>query len=245
MKAPSFQFYAQDFLTGVVYLTNEEIGIYIKMLCKQWTDGKIPKKRLGLLVGYEWDNLSDELKGKFTENGGFVFNERLEKEREKREIFMEKQRLNGKKGGRPNKGKTQKKPKRNPTVNPKKTQKKPLEDEDGSIVIEDKEVVKEIIYPFESDFFMDQWEHWKTFKKKEFNFKYKSIQSEQASLSELAKLSNNNEQNAIGIIHQSMANGWRGFFELKNKTPEKTINRQTEETIRQNLDTTGYEGAFR
>ena len=45
-KPPAFQFYAQDFLTGVMYLTNEEVGIYIKMISKQWTDGQIPKKRL-------------------------------------------------------------------------------------------------------------------------------------------------------------------------------------------------------
>lgn len=117
-KPPSFQFYAQDFLTGVVYLTNEEVGIYIKMLCKQWTDGKIPKKRLGLLVGYEWDMLSIELKSKFNEAGGYLINERLEKERLKRDKFHKKQRENGSLGGRP---------KKNPTVNPNETQKKPLE----------------------------------------------------------------------------------------------------------------------
>ncbi len=121
MNAPSFQFYAQDFLTGVMYLTNEEIGMYIKMLAKQWTDEKIPKKRLGFLVGCEWDDLSDELKSKFIENEGFIFNERLENERKKRLAFLEKQRANGLKGGR--------KPKPLIRVKPNESQKKPLEDE--------------------------------------------------------------------------------------------------------------------
>ena len=135
-KPPAFQFYAQDFLTGVIYLTNEEIGIYIKMLCKQWTDGQIPKKRLGFLVGSDWDNLSDELKSKFQDKGDYLVNERLEKEREKKVVFMEKQKENGKKGGRPKLKKStitidleDNKPKPLIRDNPNKSQKKPLEDE--------------------------------------------------------------------------------------------------------------------
>ena len=103
MKAPAFQFYAQDFLTGVMYLTNEEVGIYIKMLSKQWTDGKIPKKRLGLFVGYDWVNLSEEIKEKFEDKGDYVINTRLEVEREKKSNFLKRQSKNGKKGGRPKK----------------------------------------------------------------------------------------------------------------------------------------------
>ncbi|RDY58910.1 DUF1376 domain-containing protein [Flagellimonas nanhaiensis] len=113
-KPPSFQFYAQDFLTGVMYLTNEERGIYITMLAKQWSDGKIPKKRLGFLVGCDWDELSEELKNKFEDKGEYLVNNRLERERDKKEKFLNKQRENGKKGGRPLKNSTSEKPKRNP-----------------------------------------------------------------------------------------------------------------------------------
>lgn len=83
MKAPAFQFYAQDFLTGCTYLTNEEIGMYIKMICKQWTDGKIPIKRLEFLIGKTWENLSEDLKSKFDFDGEFLHNKRLEIERQK------------------------------------------------------------------------------------------------------------------------------------------------------------------
>jgi hypothetical protein len=34
----------------------------------------------------------------------------------------------------------------------------------------------------------------------------------------LMKLAKGNETTAIEIMEQSMANGWNGFFELKNKT---------------------------
>jgi uncharacterized protein YdaU (DUF1376 family) len=90
MKAPAFQFYAQDFLTGCTYLTNEEIGMYIKMICKQWTDGKIPVKRLEFLIGKPWENLSDDLKGKFEFDGEFLTNKRLEIERKKQQEKSEK-----------------------------------------------------------------------------------------------------------------------------------------------------------
>ena len=234
-KPPAFQFYAQDFLTGVMYLTNEEIGIYIKMLAKQWTDGKIPKKRLGFLVGLDWDNFSDELKEKFTDLGPHIFNERLEKEREKKQKFIDKQAENGKKGGRPkaakplkSKDKTQTKPNPLNNQNPNESQKKPLEEEkEDRRMKKEKEIEKggmgeKTILPWETENFKVQWQHWKIYKKKEFGFQFKSPQSEQAALTELANKSNGEEKTAIKIMHQSMSNGWKGFFELKNNTNGKT-----------------------
>ena len=251
-KAPAFQFYAQDFLTGCTYLTNEEIGMYIKMLCKQWTDGSIPKKRLGFLVGCDWDNISDELKGKFKDFGEHIANERLEIERSKKKNFIEKQAENGKKGGRPKKNKnpesienieeeTQIKPNPLSKINPNKNQKKPLEEEDRSMKYEEEkeiekgnrkkalvpkskiEIVKEeVVFPFDTENFKVQWQLWKAYKNKEFGFKYKSLQSEQAFLSELANLSESNEQKAVAIMHQSMAKGWKGIFQLKNNNNAAT-----------------------
>ena len=207
-KAPAFQFYAQDFLTGVMYMSNEEIGMYIKMLSKQWTDGKIPKKRLGFLVGISWDKLSDELKSKFEDKGDYVINSRLEEEREKKHNFFKKQAENGKKGGRPKKQK--------PKLNPNKSQKKPLEDEDEKEVEVRSKKKEDVVYPFDTEKFKRYWGLWLDYKSKEFNFKYKSEQSEQAALKKLANYSQNNESKAIQIIEESMANGWKGFFEIKN-----------------------------
>lgn len=76
----------------------------------------------------------------------------------------------------------------------------------------------EIIFPFDDENFKTQWQHWKIYKAKELKFKYKTIQSEQAALNELANKAKGDEKTAIAIMHQSMANGWKGFFELKNKT---------------------------
>lgn len=146
-KAPAFQLYAQDFLTGVMYLTNEEIGIYIKILCKQWTDGSVPKKRLGFLVGLDWENFSEELKNKFIETEESLVNTRLEQERDKKIKFLKNQSINGKKGGRPNKSENPKKPKPFLNQKPNESQKKPLE------VEKEEEVEKEIDYDLIKEMF--------------------------------------------------------------------------------------------
>jgi hypothetical protein len=86
-----------------------------------------------------------------------------------------------------------------------------------------KEVVKKavkkeepILMPFEGEPFAEVWATWKGYKKEEKRFSYKSRVSEQEALSKLQKLSNNDEQRAIEIIQQSIANGWSGFFALRD-----------------------------
>jgi len=77
---------------------------------------------------------------------------------------------------------------------------------------------REIIFPFNSENFIKIWKIWKEYKSTEHNFKYKSEISEQASLKKLGSMSNNNEDTAIKILEESMANGYKGFFELKTNT---------------------------
>lgn len=83
-----------------------------------------------------------------------------------------------------------------------------------------------LIFPFDSENFKQQWEIWKKFKEEEFRFRFKGLISEQAALKGLSDLANGDEQMAIDIIHQSISNGWQGFFELKNKTNGVSKNKQ-------------------
>ena len=133
-KDPAFPFYAQDFLIGVMYMSDEDTGRYVKLLAFQWDKGKIPKKRLGLFLGIEWVNFSDELREKFMDDPEYIWNKRLEDEREKRKKFKEKQAINGKMGGRPRKNKTQTKPKQKPGKSQTKPKQKPLEKEKEEII---------------------------------------------------------------------------------------------------------------
>ncbi len=120
-KNPYFKFYPNDFLGGVAYLSFEERGAYITLLCHQWDSGPIPKKRLGFLLGSGWVTIWESIKDKFEENAeGLIFNERLEDARQQSMRYLNKQRENGEKGGRPKKPKetqpfSNNKPKKNPT----------------------------------------------------------------------------------------------------------------------------------
>ena len=201
-KAPAFQLYAQDFLTGVMDLTMEERGVYITLLCKQWsvndTNG-IPKKRLRLFLGYDWENLPEMVKEKFIDNGDYFYNKRLLQIVLDQNAFREKQRLNGLKGGRP---KTQKKPKKSSSMK--------IEDRSKKIE-EEKEVV---VYPYNSKQFLNTWSNWKIYKAKEFKFNYRTLQSEQAALKKLVNESDN-ESHAVESIEAAMANGWKGIYPQK------------------------------
>jgi len=73
-----------------------------------------------------------------------------------------------------------------------------------------------IIYPFDSLEFISLWQKWKDHRWGADKFKYKTLESEQAALSELSNLSNTVEETAKKIILQSIAKCWKGFFALKN-----------------------------
>lgn len=81
----------------------------------------------------------------------------------------------------------------------------------------------EIVYPFNTDSFMQIWGHWKQYKLDQFSFRYKPI-GEQAVLQELARLASGSEEKAMEIIKQSMAHGWKGFFELKTTNNGQSAN---------------------
>lgn len=79
-KDPAFLFYSSDFLTGVSFFSNEEIGLYVKLLCYQHQHGGIiPKDFFNNAIA-----LLPNIKSKFIECDDGFFNERLMEEMEKR-----------------------------------------------------------------------------------------------------------------------------------------------------------------
>ena len=63
---------------------------------------------------------------------------------------------------------------------------------------------------------------WLEYKRSQHGFRYKSADSFKTFLKKLNELSGNNVTTALKIIEQSIANGWAGIFELKNKGDGKT-----------------------
>jgi len=118
MKSPAIMFYTSDFLTGTSFMDNEQTGAYIKLLCLQHQLGHIPKK--------DFEKITKDkcVLSKFLlDKDNKYYNERMEIEIEKRDKFIEHQRENGLKGGRPN----------NPRVSHGLAKQKPLEDDNDNI----------------------------------------------------------------------------------------------------------------
>lgn len=95
-KDPAFLFYPSDFLIGTMDMTDEEVGIYIRLLCRQHQKGSIKPKFM--------KDLSDEILSKFQKDkDGNYYNKRLKDEINKRIKYAESRKANGSKGGRPKK----------------------------------------------------------------------------------------------------------------------------------------------
>jgi uncharacterized protein YdaU (DUF1376 family) len=97
-KAPAFQFYASDFLTGTAHFSAEEVGIYIRLLSASWVQGALPlaPDRLARLAGVTAEAFAlawPVVAAKWVEleaGGGYV-NERLERQRASQAAYAEGQ----------------------------------------------------------------------------------------------------------------------------------------------------------
>ena len=91
MKDPAFLFYSNDFLSGTMLMSNEDVGAYIRLLCLQHQKGHLKEKDMLIICG----NKNEDILNKFTldENGNY-YNERLEEEIIKRKKYSESRRNN-------------------------------------------------------------------------------------------------------------------------------------------------------
>ena len=101
------------------------------------------------------------------------------------------------------------------------------EEEEEDVKEEEDEDVKEeedeeedkgrpkILNPFGSN--LPEWDGWKQYKLEEHRERYKSPKTELAALTNLFKLANGDPAAAREIIETSIANRWKGLFELKTK----------------------------
>lgn len=110
-KTPAFPLYASEFLGDTDEMTNEEVGMYIRLLCVQWVNGSIPGNP-DRLPYCEFNNLAytdpcrmpivwGVINDKFEigENGR-LRNPGLESTRQKKVEYLEKQQKNGARGAK-------------------------------------------------------------------------------------------------------------------------------------------------
>lgn len=90
-KDPAILFYSSDFLTGTRFMTFEQIGKYITLLCLQHQQGHLSYDDILQICGTH----DDKIIKKFTaDENGFYYNERLDKEIDKRKAYSESRRNN-------------------------------------------------------------------------------------------------------------------------------------------------------
>ena len=94
MKDPAFNFYSDNFLSGTMFFTDEQVGKYIRLLCAQHLTGHLEEKHM-IIICKSHDK---DIWSKFIQDdAGKYYNERLEIEINKRKSYSES-RSNNKKG---------------------------------------------------------------------------------------------------------------------------------------------------
>lgn len=90
-KDPAFLFYSSDFLTGTMFMSNEQVGKYIRLLCVQHQKGHLSEKdMINICNSYDndiWSKFVKDVDGKF-------YNERCENEIIKRRKYSESRASN-------------------------------------------------------------------------------------------------------------------------------------------------------
>lgn len=127
------------------------------------------------------------------------------------EQYIEKQIINGKKGGRP--------PKAKKTQKTQAFKNKPKKAEDVDVDVDVDDNVKSNI-KFDLGYISENYKpiflEWLAYKK-ERRETYKSERSVKACYNMLVEISNNNSELAKKIVNQSIIKDWSGLFPLKNE----------------------------
>lgn len=99
---------------------------------------------------------------------------------------------------------------------------RPLETKRNEVETETKQnhAIAEVL-PFESEQFSFAWNEWKEYRKQN-----RKTLTQKTIEMQLRKLGGVPESEAIGMIGQSIQNGWAGLFEFKDKQNGKTITAQ-------------------
>lgn len=94
-KDPAFLFYYQDFLVGTELMSNEETGVYIRILCHLADKGSLCLEDMqSICKGYAF---TKRLRSKFLQDeNGLFYNDRLRFEVEKRKNYTQSRRENAK-----------------------------------------------------------------------------------------------------------------------------------------------------
>lgn len=196
-----FLFYPGDYLRDTQCLSEPAQVAYDRIMCEHMRNICITQEQLNFFTKRLNAEQKAELMMVLTPGVGGFFIEWVVTSINKRREYSESRRKN-------REGTSSKKKK-----NISKSYVSHMEDEIEIVkeeVSTDKKESK-IILPFGTTAFRTSWESWLTYRK-QIKKPYRSEMSERTALKTLAK---HDEQTAIQMIENSIANGWQGLFEIK------------------------------
>lgn len=188
-----------------MFMSNEEVGIYIRLLCAQHQhNGRIKDDDFESMV-----TDSKKIRSKFLHDDTGYFNERLNIEILKRSKNSNASRTNGTKGGRP----------KEPKQNLNKThrfKKDNLSEDVNENEIENINNKMELQFFHTSDEFKKAWQILISGK----NWMHKTKNALQISLNKLNMVS---EPIALQMINNSIEGNWKGLYAIsdKDQQPDK------------------------
>ncbi len=85
------------------------------------------------------------------------------------------------------------------------------------------DIIKKEVFDFEEleELNVEVWKKWRAYRKETFRLTYKPI-GEKAAIGKLMRLSQGCHEVQEQIIQQSIENGWKGIFDLKEQKQSKT-----------------------
>ena len=199
-KDPAVLLYTSDFLSGTYTMSDEQVGKYIRLLCFQHQKGKLTEKDMQSIC----KGYDEEVYSKFDLIDGYYVNKRMYEEAEKRSKFTESRRKNASAKHMP------------------KHMDNHMENENENI---NENRIEYINADFEK-----LWNEWIEYKLVEHKDKYKSKKTEQKAFQHLIELSRGDLETAKQIVNLSIANKWKGLFEVKQKLNTKPNDKLTQFT---------------
>ena len=197
-KDPAVLLYTSDFLSGTYTMSDEQVGKYIRLLCFQHQKGKLTEKDMQSIC----KGYDEEVYSKFDVIDGYYVNKRMYEEAEKRSKFTESRRKNASAKHMP-------------------------KHMDNHMENENENINENRIEYINTDF-ENLWNEWIEYKSVEHKDKYKSKKTEQKAFKHLIELSGGNIETAKQIVNLSIANKWKGLFEIKQKLNTKPNDKLTQ-----------------
>lgn len=220
-KDPAFLFYTQDFLTGIMFMSNEQVGIYIKLLCAQHQHGGIIDKTAFNMMT-DGDKI---IQSKFIETDDGFYNERMMIEMEKRKKKSSNLSANALKRWKKEK---QKQCKSNAIALQGDM---PTEDEDKDLLLKD--YIKKIIPTTLNTKELQRTLSAFIIHRQDYGRPINAIPSMEIFLKELNRLSGGKSKIAIQILEHSIRAGYPDIYKPKkeDKQDDRSISEQWDEML--------------